>query len=380
MKSRTPAPSAQSPRARTAGPAIAEMSNGEALLGSERPEAESQRPLQRMLDASARVARRGAQADMVHRSPRSVTQRRAITQVFGAAVVQRAGDPEGLMPEHHASGFTYHHIIPENKLHKLWETLEDKNHTKELKGGLGHVVERGLGQLKSAATGNIKRDLRKEIGEIANGWADEKFDAIVNDAIAGASPDALTAKYFPGLEDKQHEYHSSYLNIKTIFNKRFKVIGESTGEDVKGTVAADGGEFLADAGAKAVVNKLLMWMPGNIHRGPSKRFVPGDTGFDKDLDDGGDAFEEAAKQVIPPKQFETVKELDEKIDVYLGNPSGTAALPRIGELLEAMKAYSVTDYDLANWEEVTLGGTNAETKGKKKQETGKKAWRLKKKA
>ncbi len=369
MKSQTPAPSAQSGLARTTRPAAAEHSTSEAFVAGERPEAEAARPLQRMLDSSARVARRGAQADVVHRSPRGVTQHRAITQLFGAAVVQRAGDPEGLMPEHHASGFTYHHIIPENKLHKLWDTLETNDHTKELQGGLGHVVERGLGQLKSAATGNIKRDLRKEIGEIANEWSDEKFEEIVNDAIAGASPEALTAKYFPGLEDKQHEYHSSYLNIKTIFNKRFKVIGESKGKDVTGTVAAEGEEFLADAGAKAVVNKLLMWMPGNIHRGPSKRFIPGDTGFDKDVDDGGDSFEEAAKQVISAKQFETVSELDKKIDVYLGNPSDTAVLPRIGELLEEMKAYSVTDYVPDNWVEATVGA-------KKNQ---KKAWRLKKK-
>lgn len=369
MKSRTPAPSAQRQTAHTVVPATAELSHGEAIVANEGPGAEAQRPLQRMMDTSFRVAHRGAQADMVHRSPRGVTQRRAMTRLFGAAVVQRAGDPEGLMPEHHASGFTYHHIIPENKLHKLWETLEGQHHTAQLKGGLGQVVERGLGQLQSAATGNIKRDLQKEIGEITSAWADEKFDAIVKDAIAGASPEALTSKYFPGLEDKQHEYHSSYQNIKTIFNKRFKVIGESKGEDVKGTVAAEGEDFMVDEGAKAVVNKLLMWMPGNIHRGPSKRFVPGDAGFDKDVDDGGDAFEEAAKQVIPAKQFETVKALDAKIDAYLGNPGDTSVLPAIGVLLEEMKAYSVTDYVPDNWVEATVGAKKSQ----------KKAWRLKKK-
>ncbi len=292
---------------------------------------------------------------MVNSSPRGLAQRHAISRIFGASVVQRAGDPEGLMPEHHASGFTYHHIIPENKLHSLWETLESKDHTRLLKGGLGSVVDRGLDQLKSAALGNITLDLKKEIGEVTGSWESSKFEAIVADAIAGKSPEQLADTHFPGLKDPSHEYHGSYLPIKTIFNKRFKVIGESTGKNVTDTVAAEEDAFMADANAKAVVNKLLMWMPGNIHRGPSKRVTPGDAAFDKDLDDGGDSFEEAAKQVISPEHFATIKSLDQKIDAYLGNPSDTSVLPDLGKLLEKMKAFSVTDYKPENWEEVNVG-------------------------
>lgn len=96
-------------------------------------------------------------------------------------------------------------------------------------------------------------------------------------------------------------------------------------------------------------------MPGNIHRGPSKRLTPGDAAFDKDLDDGGDSFEEAAKQVISPEHFATIKSLDQKIDAYLGNPSDTSVLPDPGKLLEKMKAFSVTDYKPENWEEMNVG-------------------------
>src|SRR5262245_3779400 len=49
-------------------------------------------------------------------------RRPAAGQPGGRAVtIQRAGDPEGLMKEHHASKFTYHHIIPENKLEAFWD-------------------------------------------------------------------------------------------------------------------------------------------------------------------------------------------------------------------------------------------------------------------
>src|SRR5436309_11624400 len=113
-----------------------------------------------------------------------------------------------------------------------------------------------------------------------------------------------------------------------------------------------------------------MWMPGNIHRGPNKRLTPKDKGaFDKDLDDGGDEFEEGAKNVIGADQFQTLSALNAAIDTYLKMPDETDILATIASLLDKMKSYSVKDFDEAEWEEVTAGPPKAR----------KTAWRLKKK-
>jgi hypothetical protein len=315
---------------------------------------------------SGLVRRQTAVGAAIGASPR-VAQLARIAQLAVGSVVQRAGDPEGLMPEHHATNFTYHHIIPENKLHKLWETLEEHQHTSLLKAGLKSVASRGIDQLKSAALGNIKLDLKKEINEVVGTWDDDKYKAIVDEAVEGSNSETLVNKYFPGLEKSTHEYHSSYLPIKASFNKRFKVLGQTKGSDVAKSVGADGAGFLADGAAKTAVNQLLMWMPGNIHRGPSKRFTPKDSGWKKALDDGGDGFEDAAAKIISGGQFATLKSLNEKIDAYLGDPTSTAPLTDIGTLLDAMKSYSVTEYNPDQWVEATEGA----------KKSAKKAWRFK---
>lgn len=275
----------------------------------------------------------------------------------GAGALQRAGDPEGLMKEHHASGFTYHHIIPENKLETFWETLSEHGHLSLIQAGLKSVTKRGLEQFNEAALSNIKLDLKKEIPEVTGSWGDQEFTNILKDAKAGGTNEELTKKHFPGIDDPTHQYNSSYRSIVNIFNKRFKLLAQTTESATTATVSAEGEAYLADKDAKNAVHQLLMWMPGNIHRGPSKRFTPKDKGmWNKGLDDGGEEFEEAAKLIIPGGQFETVSKLNAAIDTYIKAPDKTEILATIAALLDDMKSYSVKDYDASEWEEVTRPG------------------------
>lgn len=275
----------------------------------------------------------------------------------GGWALQRAGDPEGLMKEHHASAFTYHHIIPENKLEEFWEALSEHGHLALIQTGLKSVTKRGLEQFNEAALSNIKLDLNKEIPEIAGSWGEQEFANILKDAKAGGTNEELTKKHFPGLDDPTHKYHSSYRNIVNIFNKRFKLLAQTTESATTATVNAEGEKYLADKDAKNAVHQLLMWMPGNIHRGPSRRFTPKDKGmWNKDLDDGGEKFEEAAKLIIPAVQFETVSKLNAAIDTYIKAPDSTEILSTTAALLDDMKSYSVKDYDASQWEEVTRPG------------------------
>lgn len=272
----------------------------------------------------------------------------------GGGTLQRAGDPEGLMKEHHKSGFTYHHIIPENKLEKFWKAVSEKGHLAEIQPGLKSVTERGLAQFNEAALSNLKLDLKKEIPEIAGSWDDEKFVAILKDAKAGGMTSAeMAKKHFPGIEESSHPQNSSYQPIINIFNKRFKVMAQTTESKMTAAVATKDNGYLGDEEAKKAVHQLLMWMPGNIHRGPSTRFTPKDKGlWDKELDDGGDEFEEAAKLIISPTQFQTLTKLNTAIDTYLKTPS-TEVLATVASLLDEMKSYSVKDYDASQWVEVT---------------------------
>ena len=290
----------------------------------------------------------------------------------GAAKLQRAGDPQGLMKEHHASKFTYHHIIPENKLLAFWNKLKAKGHLPLIQTGLKSVTTRGLAQFDEAALSNIKLDLNKEIKPVVESWDESKFKEVLADGKLGGSSEALAKKFFPGIEEPGNFYNSSYRPIIDIFNKRFKLVAETSTAAIAATVGAEGDGYLADEHAAAGVEQLLMWMPGNIHRGPSTRFQPDDKGMHhKDLDDGGKEFEEAAKLIISDVQFQTVKALDDAISRY-NKPSGdTEDLKTVPALLDAMKSYSVHDYDETEWVEETRQSTN--------KKTTKKAWTFKKK-
>jgi hypothetical protein len=326
-------------------------------------------------DLKIRTPRREAdaalapQAQLLLQRQQSLGNRGVTELLRGRRSLQRAGDPQGLMKEHHASNFTYHHIIPENKLKDFWKKLQAKGHLKLVQAGLRSVTTRGLAQYDEAALSNVKLDLNKEINEVTKDWKEEKFKELVAEGKTGGTSEALAKKYFPGIEVPDNEFHSSYRPIVNIFNKRFKLTAETSVDAIAEAVNSQDGGFMKDDKAAAGVQQLLMWMPGNIHRGPSKRFVPGDEGFDKTLDDGGDTFEEAAKLIISAKQYETVSSLNTAIDTYIGDPDKTDILGTVATLLDDMKAYSVKDYDPSEWEEVTLGP-------KKKQ---KKAWRFKKK-
>src|SRR5512143_984909 len=74
--------------------------------------------------------------------------------------LQRAGDPKGLMKLHTKTKQTYHHIIPENKLHTLWDTMAKHKHFRQLKPGLKSVVARGYSQLDTAIMHNAISVLR----------------------------------------------------------------------------------------------------------------------------------------------------------------------------------------------------------------------------
>lgn len=323
-----------------------------------------------------RVEREALGAPSMHAGSVLALQRsagnHAVSQLLrahaGGHTLARAGDPEGMMVDHAKNAptkMTFHHIIPENKLEKLWDKIDEQGHFKHIKTGLQAVTTRGLAQFDHAAKANIKRDLNAEVKDLVGKWEDEKFEEIVAEAKLGTSNNTdITKKFFPGIEKSEHEFHFNFRGIVSIFNRHFKILGESSTAKISATVNKERDEeLLADGDAKTAVKKLIMWMPGNIHRGPTTRFTPKDgANWKEDLDDGGDKFESAAKKVVSPTQFTTVDSLNKAIDKYLATPDDTGLLADVSKYLDEMKAYSMTEYNPDQWEEVERGTSKKNTK------------------
>jgi len=104
----------------------------------------------------------------IDRSPYVTAQRAQFRSMLGgamrpaAAPVQRAGDYGGLMPEHDTfgksytfggkkeTGFTYHHIIPENKLHDVHEKLKEiLKDDASMQSETGQTLAKGIEGLKA---------------------------------------------------------------------------------------------------------------------------------------------------------------------------------------------------------------------------------------
>jgi hypothetical protein len=229
-----------------------------------------------------------------------------------------------------------------------------------MKSGIQAVTERGLSQFDSAAQANVTKLLTSTIDDLlgeGKKWPKPDVAAIVAEGKAGAKSADIVEKFFPGMAE-DGELKGDYKALVDGFNRHFKVIGTSSASAISATANPEADkDFLADEKAKEAIEKFIRWMPGNIHRGPSKRFTEKEDGelWNADLDDGGDKFESAAKKVVSAPQFKTLETLNAAIDSYLAAPDETTHLATISTCLDQMKAYSMTEYNKDQWAEVERG-------------------------
>lgn len=188
------------------------------------------------------------------------------------------------------SNMTRHHIIPRNKLSNLWNVVKQRNHLNFLFGGVNALVSNA-----------IKRDRRRNANSV---------DLQVNGA--RITPAVATA-YIGYMDNNQLPMPASQM-----------------------------------AGA-SVIEKIFQWWPANIHYGPSERLQPGNSGYDIKRDDGGNNFEESAEKTVSPKTFNTLKNLNNKIDTYISN-SNNRELGKISNLISVLSTIdNVTPYDENQW-------------------------------
>jgi hypothetical protein len=300
----------------------------------------------------------------------------------------RAGDPAGMMKDHPGGpgqegdppDYTYHHIIPENMLHAFWVAVEkDDAHLGALEDPLAAMVGRGYRQMRFAAKHSLTVRLGAQLSD--RNLSAGQIAALAEGAVARLLPEGEGAEPTGFDEEVERIVAASgaggleamaLTNLKRGLRTDLSSVVEAIdreGPQSEATVT----EAPLEAGPqREITEHMLMWMPGNIHHGPTskKRRNPKSQGFDADRDDGGDTFEVAARHLIPAEQYATLQELSGLLKDYVdaakpaaptqgkgrrgkGAAASAQAPPakdpavlvaRIGELIEALTAFSVTEW------------------------------------
>ena len=216
-------------------------------------------------------------------------------------------DHNGLLPPSGAVdgvNMTYHHIIPRNILCDWWNAMEERKHVLEARSYLEALIDAAYTRL----------------------GAGEK------------QPTPIPAY----LTNNNGEYvRASVLKsaLPKFDNRTWK---QST----------DGNNW-------DVFNTLFQWWPGNIHRGPTLRLAPTAPGWEADVDDGGDQFEQAAKQVVPLATFTALETACTAIRAYIQEQDPTRQKPLLskatGQLMAVVTQKDFCPYNKLKWYMVSSG-------------------------
>jgi hypothetical protein len=313
----------------------------------------------------------GARA-LVQRQTRPATGTASRTT---AGIYQFAGEYEGRMARHETykdsydfgarkgvSEFTYHHIIPENKilqvLEKIESVVDSEDKVKNLKAGIGTHAK---SQFAKAMVVDTAFNISKEI-----------------DNFATAPVLTLSESEAEGVISEEHADRTLVINgIRDILKNKLARLAPSVDAKVLEERAALS-EKLKERAFEEKIAKYAMlgigpeenftegavWMPGNIHRGPkgSYRLDPKNVKqFQEWQDDGGDKFEKAAANIVSVEHFGKLWKLNAEMDKLIGLPvpdatdgakvaAFRAQVVEVLELMDAIRKLPTTRFDESQWE------------------------------
>lgn len=274
-----------------------------------------------------------------------------------SSTVQLAGDPEGMLPKHPEGGiaFTFHHIIPENKLKAAWNKikesqqgtnpLEDPQNKGSMLSGFEATLKKGYSTFFDSAVLNIQNDLEKEfspryLNYLKDGVvpSSEKILTIVKKLCNPANNEIKTSTDAAKLvmaEDHQNDLE----DVRDSFNKWTKAVDvtEDTAKSVETSISDN-----------ETLQHMIEWLPGNIHRGPTNRIAPGGSGYNADIDDGGANFETSAQHLVTAEHWRALLALDTAID-NVTTEANQENIIALSTALETLSKYSLTEYDEAKW-------------------------------
>jgi hypothetical protein len=312
----------------------------------------------------------------------AITQRRENTNAVAwsrpSQVTQLAGAYEGRMAKHDTYGdsytmdgkkkseFTYHHVIPENKillvLDKIAEVVDKDDQVKNLKEGIANHAK---AQFDEAMVKDTAFYLTNEIKNYNTAppitvEADEARKIITAEhtdrgALITAFQDMLGAK----LGKLEATTDEAVLTERKDLAAKFK---EKAFEELIAKNAISGIDDKFEEGA--------IWMPGNIHRGPkgSYRLDPkNNKQFKEWQDDGGDSFEKAAANLVSVDHFAKLWALNAEMDKMIGmdvpekseeekvkafRDQAAAVLT----LMDQIRKLGMTQFDESQWESNKVKG------------------------
>ena len=324
----------------------------------------------------------GARA-LVQRQTRPATGAASRT---AAGIYQFAGEYEGRMARHETykdsydfgarkgvSEFTYHHIIPENKilqaLEKIESVVDAEDKVKNLKAG---IATHAKSQFAKAMVADTAFNISKEIDNFATGpvltlseseaeaviSAEHSDRALVINGIRDILKDKL-ARLAPSTDAK-------VMEERTALSEKLK---ERAFEEKIAKYAMSG------IGPEENFTEGAVWMPGNIHRGPkgSYRLDPKNTRqFQEWQDDGGDKFEKAAANIVSVEHFGKLWKLNAEMDKLIGLPvpdatdeakvaAFRAQVVEVLELMDAIRKLPTTKFDESQWEAHKVSGKGFKT-------------------
>jgi hypothetical protein len=227
--------------------------------------------------------------------------------IYTIATVDAPGD---LLPAANAGAppgmtFAYHHVIAKNRLRDFWNAAANNDELKNANftSFMTTLIEKTYERFPQGGSGgNVRTTLPAALQDsngvgIVKGQMEALFDAVSNQRV-------LTTEQVPRW-------------------------------------------------ANEVIERMLIWAPGNLHKGPSLRINPNMPGWDQRWDDGGDNFEHAANLVLDQPTFGLLSAIEADMATYIGSHDSKTrldCLKRIGASFPAVHAIqTVWPFDARQW-------------------------------
>lgn len=307
--------------------------------------------------ANTIAQRKNGQLSFIDNRPENIVQRKIQIQSSSGKQnamgrpVQYASEPLGILVNHPSGGvsFTFHHIVPENRLKLAWDKikqqkLQNPQNTSEMMPGFKGVLSKGYSTLIESAKINIIKGLKA-----ADCYTDQfKGDKFPTPEIIETELRKLDDSYASTQMARELLKPSPsgklLAQVRTVISKNTKAITNADGDYV---TEADSSKVDTAVKNNPVLKHMIMWIPGNIHRGPSDRINPDGEGWLADRDDGGDSFERSAKKVVASGHWTALEGLNNAVEGVIGD---TKTVGDLDTAITGITQYGMAEYDADKWE------------------------------
>ncbi|GAA4034368.1 hypothetical protein GCM10022409_18420 [Hymenobacter glaciei] len=290
-----------------------------------------------------------------------------------AGIYQFAGEYEGRMARHDTykdsyefgdrkTDFTYHHVIPENKIHqvlkKIKSVVDSEDKVKNLKEEIGTHAK---SQFVKALVTDTAFYISKEIDDFKTDPVITLSESEAEEVIRAEHGDRILV-----INGIRNILKSKLSRLETSVDDEVLKQRMNLGEKLleKGFEEKIAKYAISGIGAEDNFTEGAVWMPGNIHRGPKGSFRLDPKNAKQFLDwqdDGGDKFEKAAANIVSVEHFGKLWKLNAEMNKLIDMPVPDAAdeaevavfraqVVEVLELMDAIRKLPTTKFDESQWQ------------------------------